>query len=172
MTQAKQRTFQCAFCPRVFESFKELSDHATTDHASEVNSETIIATSKTTPGISSPNLPKGATVITGAIPTDDYVGGAYLKGSDVPDGVSIVKVKVLQFINDPKGMSKLAVQITETYGKSLFGLNTTNIRALVPLGITNLQAVVGKTLVLTVGMQPNPQRGNALVKSLFVTNIE
>jgi hypothetical protein len=169
---AKIQLFQCAFCPKTLDSFVALSRHVTNEHASESGTQSSAANQTRDPFAPPPGLPRGATVITGDIPIDDYVGGAYLKGSDVPDGVSVLKVGVLQFINDPKGMSKLAVQINETYGKTLFGLNTTNARALQSHGIKNLKDIMGKTLVLTVGMQPNPQRGGALVKSLFVTGLE
>jgi hypothetical protein len=110
--------------------------------------------------------------ITTPIAGKDLAGGQYLKGEDTPQGVSEVRFKIIQFVRDPQGRSKLAAQITETYGKSLFGFNTTNIRAVMGLGFEDMQAIVGKTVVCMLGMQPNPQRGGQPTKALFVSRIE
>ena len=110
--------------------------------------------------------------MSGPIKASAYAGGAYLKGTDVPDGQNVVSYRLLQFVRDPQGRSKLVAQISETYGKKLFGFNTTNIRALASLGFDDLQGVVGRTVHCMIGMQPNPQRGGAPTKALFVQRVE
>lgn len=116
--------------------------------------------------------PQNIMPITGPIKGKDLAGGHYLKGEDVPNGVAEVKFRLVQFVRDPSGRSKLAAQISETYGKSMFGLNTTNIRSLMSLGYEDLQAAIGKTLVCMMGMQPNPQRGGMPTRALFITRVE
>lgn len=110
--------------------------------------------------------------ISGPIMGKDLAGGKYLKGEDVPDGTSEVRFRVVQFVRDPGGRSKLAAQISETYGKVLFGFNTTNIRTVVGLGFLDMQQIVGKTVVCLLGMAPNPQKNGMPTKALFVSRIE
>jgi len=115
---------------------------------------------------------RGITPMTGRIPTADYAGGNYLTGSDVPDGVSEVSFTLINFVNDPGGRSKMAAQISETFGKRMFGLNTTNIRVLASLGFADLQDVCGHIIKCVVGYQPNPQRQNMPTKALFISGVE
>jgi hypothetical protein len=114
----------------------------------------------------------GITPISGPISGKDLSASKYLKGEDVPQGVSEVRFKLVQFVRDPAGRSKLAAQIEQTYGKILFGFNTTNIRACVALGIDDMQALVGKTIVCMLGMAPNPQKNGQPTKALFVSRVE
>ncbi len=110
--------------------------------------------------------------ISGPIMGEDLAGGKYLKGELVPDGTNEIRFRIVQFVRDPAGRSKLVAQITETYGKVLFGFNTTNIRAIVGLGFKDMQQIVGKTIVCMLGMAPNPQKNGMPTKSLFVTRVE
>lgn len=121
---------------------------------------------------------QGPIPISGPIMGKELAGGKYLKGEDIPDGVSEVRFRVVSFVRDPQGRSKLAAQIDSVNprptvdGKVLFGFNTTNIRAIVALGILDLQQIVGKTVVCMMGMAPNPQKGGLPTKALFVVRVE
>ena len=110
--------------------------------------------------------------MTGAIPARDLAGGKYLKGLDVPSGVAEVKFRINQFVRDPQGRSRLTAAISETYGKVLFGFNATNIKAVMALGIDDMQMLVNRTVVCMIGMAPNPQQNGAPTKALFVSRIE
>lgn len=110
--------------------------------------------------------------IQGPIIGKDLAGGKYLKGEDVPDGVNEVRFRLVQFVRDPQGRSKLAAQISETYGKVMFGFNTTNIRAVVGLGYLDMQQIAGKTIICMLGMAPNPQKNGMPTKVLFISRIE
>jgi len=116
--------------------------------------------------------PQGPQPISGPIMGKDLAGGKYLKGEDVPDGTTEVRFRIIQFVRDPAGRSNLAAQIAETYGKSLFGFNTTNIRAVVGLGFLDMQQIVGRTVVCMLGMAPNPQKNGMPTKALFVSRVE
>jgi len=115
---------------------------------------------------------QGPQAITGPIFGKELAGGKYLKGEDVPDGTVEVRFRVLAFVRDPGGRSKLAAQISETYQKTMFGFNTTNIRTLVKLGFEDLQKIVNRTVVCMLGMAPNPQRGGLPTKALFIIRVE
>jgi hypothetical protein len=121
---------------------------------------------------------QGPFPISGPIMGKELAGGKYLKGDDIADGIVEVSFRVIQFVQDPQGRSKLAAQIDSINprpmvdGKILFGFNTTNIRAIVALGILDLQQIVGKTVVCMMGMAPNPQRGGAPTKALFVARVQ
>lgn len=112
------------------------------------------------------------TPLAGPIAAKDLAGGNYLKGDDVPADTNIVTFTVQQFVRDPRGRSPLVAVISETYKKTMFGFNVTNIRALMALGFTDLQAIAGKKVVCMVGMAPNPSRGGAPTKTLFVQRVE
>lgn len=160
-------TIQCSVC----QEHVPLAVYA--QHIQEKHPAPASATAPPLPAFTGPQpFGGGIMPVSGPIKAKDLSGGHYLKGTDVPDGVSEVRFKALQFVSDPQGRSKLAVHISETYGKSLFGLNVTNIRALASLGFEDLQAIVGKTIVCMVGMQPNPQRQGLPTKSLFVFKVE
>ena len=123
-------------------------------------------------GWTGPGANQGPQPITGPISGKELAGGKYLKGEDVPDGTVEVRFRIVAFVRDPGGRSKLAAQISETYQKTMFGFNTTNIRSLVKLGFEDLQKLVGRTAVCMLGVAPNPQRGGQLTKSLFITRVE
>jgi len=108
----------------------------------------------------------------GPIRASDLAGGKYLKGTDVPNGVAEVRFKINQFVRDPQGRSRLTASISETYGKVLFGFNATNIKAVMALGVEDMQALVGRVVVCMIGMAPNPQQNGAPTKALFVSRIE
>lgn len=112
-----------------------------------------------------------ATPLTGAIKAENYAD-KYLKGSDVPEDKTTVTFTLLRFLRDTNTRSKLAAEISETYGKTRMGLNTVNIRSLGALGFDDLQKAVGKKITCTITMQPNPQRGNIPTRSLFITSAE
>lgn len=110
--------------------------------------------------------------LSGRISLDDYAGTPYLTGSDVPQGTRDFMVQVRRFVHIQGARTKLVVEIDEIYGCGLFGLNTTNIRALQGMGIQDGQQLCGKKLKLMVGSQPNPQQNNRLVPALFVVGVE
>ena len=118
-----------------------------------------------------PAASNGVQPLTGPLPAKDLSGGNYLKGTDLPEGINEVRFRIVQFVRDPRGRSRLVAQISETYGKSLFGFNVTNIKALASLGFADLQGAVGKTVIAIPMLQNNPQTG-APTRSLFVQRVE
>lgn len=113
--------------------------------------------------------------LTGPIDASKLVGGNYLKGTDVPDGQTEVRIRITGFVLDPRGRSKLVAAIEPPEfapQKTVWGLNTTNIRALSALGFADLQQACGRSVVCMVGLAPNPQQNGAMTRSLFVQRVE
>jgi hypothetical protein len=119
-----------------------------------------------------PGGPAQSQRITTPIKAEDYAGGEFLKGSDVPEDLNTVSFQVLAFVNKKGSQSKLTAEIAETYGRTIFGLNTSNIRILAAMGYHDLQTLCGKTVTCVVCMQPNPQAMGTLVRSLLVSKVE
>lgn len=104
------------------------------------------------------------------IRTSDY-RDMYLKGSDIPESQNTVVFKVLGFVNKPGARTQITAEISETFGKTLFGVNVTNIRVAENLGFDDLQKAVGKTWHCAIVMQRNPQ-SDIPARSLLLYRIE
>lgn len=113
----------------------------------------------------------GPRPFTGPIRAGDYAGVPYLKGSDLPVGVSQVKVKIIQWVYVPGQRSPLACQIEKVYEKELLGINKTNIKQLITLGFPELSVLVGRTLVLGTYPVNNPTTGQLTV-GLWIQAVE
>jgi len=155
-------TVKCTLCKETVDATK-YSDHLAEKHASEI--------APVDPFLDHSSNSRTVTLVRGPLNLADYSGGKYLSASDVPSGTGQFSFRILSFVNDPKGQSKLTVQITETFGKELFGLNTTNIRMLESLlsaeGTTDGQALIGREVVCGLGRQQNLQTLQ-FVPSIFV----
>jgi hypothetical protein len=159
-------TIRCTLCKEEIEA-TAYSDHVAEKHSSDM--------SATDPFMDVHSHGRTITPIRGPMNLSDYSGGKYLSASDVPTGAGVFKFRVLSFVNDPKGQSKLTMQITNTFGKELFGLNTTNIRILESLlsaeGTTDAQALIGRELECSIGKQQNLQTMQ-YVPSIFVIGLK
>ena len=175
MTQASEvQKVKCAVCQAEF-PLSEYSAHVESAHSKPKDSQ---APQTTRPPATSAwdnwnAMPSSQfRPVSGRINARDMSGGHYLKGSDVPVDATEVKFKIIQFVIDPKGRSQLACIISDTYGKTMFGFNTTNIRQMLSLGYEDMQAAVGKTIVCQMGWQPNPQNNGMPSRALFVYRVE
>jgi len=115
----------------------------------------------------------GPRQITGPVFASSFqIEDVYLKGSDIPQGITQTKVKVLAFVQIPGSRSPLVAQIETVYGKSYLPLNKTNIKQIQTLiQQDDLSVIVGHTLHLTVYMVNNPSN-NQMSRGLYVTGGE
>lgn len=167
-TAKAEKTIKCQLC-QLPVPIAEYTTHVQKEHSVKNVSPTM-----TTQTAAEDWFPAGATQaqrMSGPIKTSDYEDN-YLKGSDVPLDSNTVSFKVLGFLNITGSRSKLTAQISETFGKKMWGLNTMNIRAIGSLGYADLQQTVGKTYNCAIVYQPNPQKANEPTRSLFVTSIQ
>jgi hypothetical protein len=118
-------------------------------------------------------FPAGGPVpITGEVRADDFAMQLYLKGSDVPQGESQVRVRVQGFVKIAGSRSPLVAQIEPTFGKSYLPLNKTNIKQIAAITQNNdLRCIIGRILVLVVYPVPNPTTGQ-MARGLFVGGAE
>jgi len=170
-TQAKANALTCSICKA------EVTAENYASHIQQMHTPTPAATpapAAFSGGWQQPQQQPGTQLqpMSGAIPARDLAGGKYLKGTDVPNGTAEVKFRINQFVRDPQGRSRLTASISETYGKVLFGFNATNIKAVMALGVEDMQTLVNRTIVCMIGMAPNPQQNGAPTKALFVSRIE
>jgi hypothetical protein len=96
-------------------------------------------------------------------------GGALLKGSDVPAGTKSITIVVAGIRESPEGFGAPAIIDLKTpmCGKSAWGVNKTNLRALIKLFGEDEQRLLGKRVKLEVTSVRNPQSGE-IVPSLAV----
>lgn len=155
------QTLNCSICKEVVTA-ETYAEHIRAKHGAKEQEDTEW-----------PQLPQGnMEPLRTPLNSKGLSGGHYLKGEDIPTGVNEVSFRLIQFIHDPKGRSIAAAQISETYGKKLFGFNTTNIRLVDSMGFSDLQQLVGKTISCVMGYQPNPQKNNLPTRAFFITKVE
>jgi hypothetical protein len=96
--------------------------------------------------------------------------GSLLNGSDVPAGTKSITIVVAGIRESPEGFGAPAIIDLKSpmYGKSAWGVNKTNLRALINLVGEDEQKLVGKKIKLDVISVRNPQTGE-LVPSLAVS---
>jgi len=97
--------------------------------------------------------------------------GSLLKGSDVPAGTKSITIVVAGIRESPKGFGAPAIIDLKTpmYGKSAWGVNKTNLRALITHFGEDEQKLVGQRVKLELISVPNPQTGE-IVPSLAVNH--
>jgi hypothetical protein len=95
--------------------------------------------------------------------------GSLLNGSDVPAGTKSITIVVAGIRESPEGFGAPAIIDLKTpmCGKSAWGVNKTNLRALIKLFGEDDQKLLGKKVKLEVISVRNPQSGE-IVPSLAV----
>ncbi len=95
--------------------------------------------------------------------------GSLLNGSDVPAGTKSITIVVAGIRESPEGFGAPAIIDLKTpmCGKSAWGVNKTNLRALIKLFGEDEQKLLGKKVKLEVISVRNPQSGE-IVSSLTV----
>ena len=154
---------ECAFCPAIFSTFKELGDHTRETHKHLVEKEDV-------------NM--GKTI--GDVKRERGVGGPpLLHGSDVPESATSVKVKVKDLREAPQNFKSAAILDFESpiFETEAWAVNITNLMSLAaklgfdPPEEADFDAVAkkarGQTLTLQVVMVNNPSTGK-LVRSLAI----
>lgn len=106
-------------------------------------------------------------------------GPPLLHGSDVPQKVTSIKIKVKELREAPENFNSAAIiDLSEpVYECEAFALNITNLKALAKLngGDDNMDfdtlanKVRGKSFILHIGMVNNPQT-KKMVRSLFFSS--
>jgi hypothetical protein len=92
-----------------------------------------------------------------------------LHGSDVPVGTKSITIVVAGIRESPEGFGAPAIIDLKTplYGKSAWGVNKTNLKALIKNFGEDEQKLVGKKVKLEVISVRNPQTGE-IVPSLTI----
>jgi hypothetical protein len=107
----------------------------------------------------------------GPLNAKDFSGGNYLKGSDVPQSITEVKVRIIGFVTVPGSRSPLVCQIEKTYERDLLPLNKTNIKQISAMIGDDLRALVGRMVVLMIYPVNNPSTGQPS-RGLYVARVE
>jgi hypothetical protein len=96
--------------------------------------------------------------------------GSLLNGSDVPAGTKSITIVVAGLRESPEGFGAPAIidLTTPMYGKSAWGVNKTNLKALIKLFGEDEQTLPGKKVMLDVISVRNPQSGE-IVPGLAVS---
>lgn len=177
-----KETFQCYQCPKVFDTFDQLSAHQRGEHAPVSAAPPGSSFFQPGPpraevpgwpsgGNNAPSVTATAVPFDGPINADDYAANQFLKGSDVPAGTNEVRVRVKQFVKIQNARSPLIVQIEPTLGKEYLPLNKTNIGAIAKIIGKDLRLLINRTLVLIAYPVNNPSTGQ-MGRGLFVARVE
>jgi hypothetical protein len=114
----------------------------------------------------------GPTPVTGAVNADDFGLTPFLKGTDVPEEQSQIKVRVLGFVTIPGSRSPLVALIEPQFGKNYLPLNKINIQQISTITQQkDLRCIIGRDLVLTVYPVNNPSTMK-MTRGLYVSGAE
>jgi len=114
---------------------------------------------------------RSATPIQGPIMASEFTRSDFLRGQDVPDGQSEVRIKARGFVAMQGVRSPLVLEIDPVGDKHYLPLNKTNIKQLEKLVGGNLQALVGKAVILATYPVNNPSTGQ-MTKGLYIMRVE
>lgn len=110
--------------------------------------------------------------ISGPINADDFAMNQYLKGSDLPQGVNQIDVRITGFVRIQGSRSPMVAQIeANPSGKIYLPLNKTNIQQLAAFIGKDLSAAIGKLVTLVVYPVNNPSQGG-LTRGLYVAGVK
>lgn len=103
----------------------------------------------------------------GKLDTSRYYGDSFLKAEDVKDKTKVTILGTKENRKPNGDERKQLCLILDGY-EPVFGLNVTNLNAMIEKMGDDTDKWIGKTIVLRHAMAPNPQKGGHETKTLRI----